>query len=121
VRRNPYIHQRPDWPAFRWNSERLATQLAAVRHHQGRLLGRMEALGFRLGAETALLTLTQDTLKTSEIEGKLLDPEGVRSSLARRLGLEKGGIGLVDRAADAIVSVLLDATRNFDQGLTAER
>ncbi len=121
MQRKIYVHERPEWPAFRWNSAALANQLAAVRHHQGRLLGRMEALGFRLQSETTLQTLTQDALKTSEIEGELLNREQVRSSLARRLGLEKAGVMPVDRRADAIAAVVLDATQKFERPLTAER
>ncbi len=115
-----YIYDRPDWPNFRWDSEALAAQLAAVRYRQGRLLGQMESIGFPLRAETTLQTLTQDALKTSEIEGELLDREQVRSSLARRLGLERAGLPL-DRKADAIAELVLDATQNFHQDLTAER
>jgi len=81
----------------------------------------MEALGFRLQSETTLQTLTQDALKTSEIEGELLNREQVRSSLARRLGLEKAGVMPVDGRADAIAAVVLDATQNFERPLTAER
>jgi len=121
MRRKIYIYERPEWPAFRWNSAALANQLAAVRHHQGRLLGRMEALGFWLQSETTLQMLTQDALKTSEIEGELLNHEQVRSSLARRLGLEKAGVIPVDGRADAIATVVLDASQDFAQPLTAER
>ena len=81
----------------------------------------MEALGFRVRAEAALLTLTQDALKTSEIEGEILDPEQVRSSLARRLGMETGGVVPIDGKAEAIAGVILDATRNFARPLTAAR
>ncbi len=96
MRRIRYIYERADWPAFRWSSEVISNQLAGVRHHQGRLLGRIESLGFNLRAETTLQTLTRDAVKTSEIEGELLDPDEVRSSLARRLGMEKGGLRPVD-------------------------
>jgi Fic family protein len=85
------------------------------------LLGRIESLGFNLRAETTLQTLTRDAVKTSEIEGELLDPDEVRSSLARRLGMEKGGLRPLDKKADAIAAVVLDATQRFDQPLTAER
>jgi Fic family protein len=85
------------------------------------LLGRIESLGFKLRAETTLRTLTQDALKTSEIEGELLDHDQVRSSLARRLGMEKGGLRPVDKKADAIAAVVLDATQRFDQTLTTQR
>ncbi len=120
MRRRAFIYDRPDWPNFRWDSEVLAAQLAAVQYRQGRSLGQMKSVGFRLRAETTLLTLTQDALKTSEIEGELLDREQVRSSLARRLGLERAGFPL-DRKADAIAEVVLDAMQNFRQDLTAER
>ena len=121
MRRKAYIHQRSDWPAFRWDGAILANHLAAVRHRQGRLLGRMEALGFSLRAEATLATLTQDAIKTSEIEGEVLDTQQVRSSLARRLGLEQGGLLPSDKRAEAIAAVVLDATQAFDQPLTAER
>src|SRR5690349_14702003 len=81
-----YLHQRSGWPKFEWNSQLLADQLAAVRHQQGRLIGRMESLGFPLRTEAVLQTLTQDVLKSSEIEGEILDKDQVRSSIARRLG-----------------------------------
>ena len=121
MRRITYIYQRPEWPSFRWNGNLIADRLAAVRYRQGRLLGRMEALGFQMRAEATLATLTQDALKTSDIEGELLDPAQVRSSLARRLGLESAGVTPTDRRADAIAAVVLDATQNFEQALTAER
>jgi len=87
-----YIHERQDWPQLYWDRERVAEPLAAVRHRQGRLIGRMEALGFTLRQEAVLETLTSDVLKTSEIEGEKLDPEQVRSSIARRLGMDVGGL-----------------------------
>jgi Fic family protein len=68
-----YIHQLPGWPAFRWREAAIAPQLAAVRHRQGRLGGRMEMLGFPLRTEAELETLTQDVVKSSEIEGERLD------------------------------------------------
>ena len=106
---------------FRWDGARIAGQLAAVRHRQGRLLGRMESLGFVVRSETTLLTLTEEALKTSEIEGEHLNREQVRSSLARRLGLENAGIVATDPAADAIATVVLDATQNFRLPLTSAR
>jgi len=85
VRRiSTYIHEQPDWPQLRWNSASLAGVLADVRHRQGRLLGQMEALGFNLREEAVLRTLTEDVVKSSEIEGEKLDPKTVRSSIARR-------------------------------------
>lgn len=99
----------------------LAAKLAAVRHHQGRLLGRMEALGLALESEAVFQTLVKDALKTSEIEGEILDQAQVRSSLARRLGLERAGMVLVERPVDGLVAMLLDATTGFAAPLTEER
>ena len=116
-----YIHELHDWPRFDWNRERLAEPLAAVRHRQGRLIGRMEALGFNLRQEAVLQTLTADVLKSSEIEGEKLDAEQVRSSIARRLGMDIGALKHADRNVEGIVEMMLDATRHYDQPLTAER
>jgi len=115
-----YIHELDDWPGFRWNAERLAGKLALVRHEQGRLLGRMENLGFPLRQEAVLGTLTQDVLKSSEIEGEMLDPETVRSSIARKLGIDIGGLKPVDRDVEGVVEMMLDATRNYAEPLTEE-
>src|SRR3546814_19720971 len=87
-----YIQDRDDWPAFCWSAERLAEPPAAVARRQGRFAGRMEALGFRLREEAVLETLTEDVLKSSEIEGEILDKDQVRSSIARRLGMDIGGL-----------------------------
>jgi Fic family protein len=116
-----YIHQRPDWPRFSWNRERLAEPLAATRHSQGRLIGGMEALGFQLQQEAVLKTLTADVLKTSEIEGEKLDAAQVRSSIARRLGMDIAGLKPADRHVEGIVEMMLDATRNYHQTLSADR
>jgi Fic family protein len=116
-----YIHELRDWPRFTWNRERLAEPLADVRHRQGRLIGHMEALGFNLRREAVLQTLTSDVLKTSEIEGEKLDAEQVRSSIARRLGIDIGALKPADRNVEGIVEMMLDATRHYDQPLTAER
>jgi Fic family protein len=120
-RKSPYIHDQRDWPQFRWNPEKVAKLLASVRHQQGRLIGHMEALGFPLRQEAVLQTLTEDVVKSSEIEGELLDVEQVRSSVARRLGLEAGGLKAPDRDVEGVVEMMLDATRNYEQPLTAER
>lgn len=116
-----YIHERDDWPSFRWDQERLASQVGAVRHRQGRLIGRMEALGVRLREEAVLDTLTQDVLKSSEIEGEVLDRDEVRSSLARRLGVDIGGLTPADRHVEGIVEMMLDATQRFDAPLDQDR
>jgi Fic family protein len=116
-----YIYNRQDWPRFSWNREDLAERLANVRHEQGRLLGRMEALGFKLRQEAVLKTLTEDVLKSSEIEGEHLDAEQVRSSIARRLGMDIGGLKPVDRNVEGVVDMMLDATGHYEQPLTMER
>jgi Fic family protein len=116
-----YIHELKDWPRFDWNRERLAEPLAAVRHRQGRLIGHMQALGFNLRQEAVLQTLTEDVLKSSEIEGEKLDAEQVRSSIARRLGMDIGALKPADRNVEGVVEMMLDATRHYDQALTSER
>ena len=116
-----YIHQQPAWPHFHWNHEALAEPLAAARHTQGRLAGRLESLGFAARDEALLRTLTADVLKTSEIEGERLDSDQVRSSVARRLGLDIGGLTPADRHVEGMVEMTLDATRNFAAPLTEER
>jgi Fic family protein len=116
-----YIHELPDWPKFRWDQNRLAERLAAVRHRQGRLIGRMEALGFPLRSEATLENLTQEVLKSSEIEGEILDREQVRSSIARRLGMDIGGLTAAERHVEGVVEVMLDATEKYSEPLTAER
>jgi Fic family protein len=116
-----FIYERKDWPRFHWNRERLAEPLAAVRHQQGRLIGHMEALGFNLRQEAVLQTLTEDVLKSSEIEGAKLDPAQVRSSIARRPGMDIGALKPADRNVEGVVEMMLDATRHYDQPLTDER
>lgn len=116
-----YIHERKDWPRFRWDRAALADQLAAVRNRQGRLLGRMEGLGFRLRAEAVLRTLTQDVTQTSEIEGEFLDPDQVRSSLARRMGIDIGALTPADRHVEGVVEMTLDATQKYQEPLTERR
>ncbi|MDR3175895.1 MAG: Fic family protein [Desulfovibrio sp.] len=116
-----YIHECPEWPDFHWNMDRLAGRLAAIRHKQGLLLGRMSALGFSIRAEAGLETLALDVVKSSAIEGEALDVAQVRSSLARRLGIDIGGVGPVDRNVEGIVEMMLDATQRYSEPLTAER
>ncbi|MFC0218680.1 Fic family protein [Pseudochelatococcus lubricantis] len=116
-----YIHELPDWPKFCWDVSRLAESLAAVRHRQGRLIGRMETLGFPLRSEATLENLTQEILKSSEIEGEVLDREQVRSSIARRLGMDIGGLTAADRHVEGVVEMMLDATQKFAEPLTEER
>ncbi len=119
--RRLYIHQLKNWPRFRWGTDKLAGPLASVRHRQGRLIGQMEALGFNLRQEAVLQTLTADVLKSSEIEGEKLDAAQVRSSIARRLGMDTGGLGPADRDVEGVVEMVLDATGHFAWPLTQER
>jgi Fic family protein len=116
-----YIHELEDWPRFRWSKGKLAEALASVRHRQGRLLGHMEALGFPLRQEAVLETLTSDVLKSSEIEGEKLNAVQVRSSIARRLGIEIGALKPADRDVEGVVEMMLDATRHYSRALTADR
>lgn len=116
-----YIHEQPDWPELTWAGDELASPLAAVRHQQGRLLGKMESLGFELRREASLTVLTSDVVKSSAIEGEQLDPEQVRSSIARKLGLDIAGLPQPSRSVDGVVEMMLNATQKFDQPLTAER
>ena len=116
-----YIHQLPHWPRFTWKQEQVTPVLAEVRHRQGRLLGRMEGMGFRLQAEANLQTLTLDVLKSSEIEGELLDAGQVRSSIARRLGMDIAGLIPVDRHVEGVVEMMLYATQQYRQALSADR
>ena len=115
------IHELADWPKFRWDRDRLAKPLASVRHQQGRLIGHMEALGFQLQQEAVLKTLTEDVVKSSEIEGDKLDVNQVRSSVARRLGMDVGGPKGTDRHVEGVVEMMLDATRKYGEPLTVER
>jgi len=116
-----YIHELPDWPKLRWSEGEVASQLIRVRHRQGRLIGRMEALGFQLKAEAVLQTLTEEIVKSSEIEGEVLDKEQVRSSIARRLGMDIGALTPADRDVEGVVEMTLDATQKFAEPLTAAR
>ncbi len=116
-----YIHEQKNWPRFRWAEERLLQPLAAVRHRQGRLVGHMQGLGFSLRNEAMLQTLTQDVLKSSEIEGEMLDRQQVRSSIARRLGIDIGALVPADRHVEGVVEMMLDATQSYDKHLTADR
>lgn len=116
-----YIHEQPDWPRFQWNEANLLPLLADIRHRQGRLVGRMQCLGFPLRAEASLANLTADVIKSSAIEGEFLDPRQVRSSVARRLGMDFAGAVPTGRGVDAVVEMLLDATRKYREPLTEER
>lgn len=116
-----YIHELRDWPTFRWKDDKLAAGLAAVRHRQGRLIGRMEGLGFKLRAEAILPSLTEEVINSSGIEGEVLDRDQVRSSIARRFGMDIGALTPIDRSVEGVVEIMLDATQKFDLPLTDER
>lgn len=116
-----YIHQLKKWPRFTWQQQEIAGLLVETRHRQGRLLGRMEALGFNLQAEASLHNITLDVLKSSEIEGELLDANQVKSSIARKLGIDIAGLVPADRHVEGIVEMMLDATQQHQQDLSSER
>lgn len=116
-----WIHQHPQWPHFQWNAADIAEKLGQVRHQQGLLLGKLGTLGFDLQQQASLDALTDEVLNTSAIEGEHYSRPEVRSSLARRLGLEVGGLVPVRRDVEGIVEVMLDATQQYAQPLTAER
>jgi Fic family protein len=116
-----YIHDLPDWPHFTWDRAGLGQKLAAVRNRQGRLTGRMEHLGFKLKAEANLEALAEEVIKSSDIEGDVLNREQVRSSLARRLGVDIGALTASERNVDGMVEMTLDATAQYGAPLTFER
>jgi Fic family protein len=116
-----FIHQHTGWPDFKWDAPSLSYLLAEVRNAQGRLLGRMDGLGLPLRVQATLTTLTADVTKSSAIEGEFLNQEQVRSSIARKLGLDVAGMVSSSRNIDGIVEMMLDATQNFQQPLTYER
>ena len=116
-----YIWENEQWPALHWDDHALAGLLAHVSREQGRLLGKMEGLGFDLRSEAHLRTLTEDIVKSSEIEGEKLPADQVRSSIARRLGMDVGGLVAADRNIEGVVDMTLDATANYASPLTADR
>jgi len=116
-----WLHEHSDWPDFTWNAQALAAKLADIRHRQGLLLGRMEGLGFELKREASLTTLTNDVVKSSAIEGESLNPEEVRSSIARRLGIDVAGLIPASRDVEGIVEMMLDATQHCFKPLTKNR
>jgi Fic family protein len=116
-----YIWEQENWPDLTWESGRLTALLGQVAREQGRLLGRMQDLGFELRREAQLTTLTEDVVRSSEIEGEKLDSDQVKSSIARRLGMDVGGLVPADRDVEGIVEMMLDATTSYAQPLTADR
>jgi Fic family protein len=116
-----YIYKRKDWPHFRWDSDRLVPHLSAARYKQGLLLGQMQDLGYQLKSQATLAALTEETVKSSAIEGEEINPESARSSLARRMGLEAGGTRAADCHVEGIVEMMFDATQNYAKPLTEDR
>jgi Fic family protein len=116
-----YIHELKEWPHFTWDHKIVDNWLIRLRQQQGFLIGGMESIGFTARDETVLQTLTQEVVKSSEIEGELLDATLVRSSVARHLGMDIGALEKADRNIDGVVEMVLDATQKFDTPLTQER
>ena len=121
IKRGLYIHELKGWSDFRWDNERITARLVDVRYRQGRLVGQMKGLGFPFRSEAVLHTLTEDVIKSSEIEGEKLDRDQVRSSIARRLGLDIGGLTHADRNVEDVVEMMLDATQGYEKPLTGRR
>lgn len=118
---NMYIHELKQWPNFTWDEQELTAKLSHIRHRQGRVLGQMNMMGFILKEEALLQTLTLDVVKSSEIEGEILNPEQVRSSIAKHLGIEIGGLTPASRHVEGVVDMMLDATQKYSEPLTKER
>jgi Fic family protein len=116
-----YIHEHKDWTHFYWDETAVSLQLAKTKYLQGKLMGKMESLGFDLQDEALLNTLTSEIVKSSEIEGELLDLDQVRSSLAKRLGIAFAGAKTSERHIDGIVEMMLNATQNYQLAITKER
>jgi len=116
-----YLHHSKDWPNFKWDSDTLLPYVGRVRDLQGRLIGRMESMDFKLKGEAVLETLTKDIVKTSEIEGELLNPEEVRSSVAQKLGMELSGLPNASRDVEGVVEMMMDATQNYIEPITKDR
>lgn len=116
-----YIHQLDSWPELSWNGEALVGSLNRVRHQQGRLLGRLDVLGFDVRQSTLLQSISSEVISSFEIEGAYLDKGKVRSSVAKRLGIEVAGLVESDRETDGIVEMMLDATQNYEASLTETR
>lgn len=116
-----YIWQSDVWPKWRYDLSAIADQLTAVSHAQGLLMGRLADVGMAVRDQASIATLTDEVVKTSEIEGEVLNADSVRSSVARHLGLDIGAVAPVDRHVDGVVDMVLDATLNSDKPLSAER
>ena len=116
-----YIWQQPTWAEFTWNDSDLIHLLSEVRHLEGKIYGMMDGLGFDIQNKTSLYMMTEDVLRSNEIEGVILNPDSVRSSIAKHLGIETQGLRVPDHYTEGIVQVMLDAVKNSDKPLTHER
>lgn len=116
-----YIWQDPAWPSFRWDANKLLPALTEARFRQGRFLGIIRDLGLNARLQSELDATSEDVVKTSAIEGEVLSPASVRSSIARRLGIPEGGLTSTDHKVEGVVDMILDATKNYEAQLTAER
>ncbi len=116
-----YIYQLTDWPKFHWDERAIAGLVGEVRHAKGKLAGKMQMLGFPLEQEDVLATITEDVLKSSEIEGEILNKDPLRSSVARRLGMDIGALAEPDRDVEGVVAMMLDATQRFASPLSDDR
>lgn len=116
-----YIYQNTDWHSFRWYGEKIQNLLLEIKKSQGYLLGKMDSLGFDVKNNALLQVLTENIIKSSEIEGQILDKHLVRSSIARRLGIDIGGETPVSRDIEGVVEMMLDATQNYSSNMTKER
>lgn len=121
MRQIRYIHERPEWPALRWDDAALLLRLVSVRHKQGRLLGRMSGLGLAFRTQANVAILTSDVVKSSAIEGEMLSPDEVRSSIALKLGLDNAGLPPPGRHVEGIVELMLDATQGYEEPLSETR
>ena len=116
-----YLWQQKHWPDLTCETAHLASLLGQVSRQQGFLLGRMQDLGFELRREAQLSALTEDVVRSSEIEGERLDTDQVRSAIARRLGMDVAGLAMADRDVEGVVELMFDATTNYTHSLTADR
>ena len=115
-----YIYQNPDWHNFMWHGEKIQKLLLDIKKAQGYLLGRMDSLGFDVKNNALLQVLTENIIKSSEIEGQILDKHIVRSSIARRLGIDIGGETPVSRDVEGVIEMMIDATQNYDNKMTKQ-
>ena len=116
-----YIYQNTDWHCFRWDGDKIQKLLLETKKAQGFLLGKMDSLGFDVRNNALLQVLTENIIKSSEIEGQILDKHIVRSSIARRLGIDVGGEDLISRDVEGVVEMMLDATQNYSEKMTKDR